>query len=183
MKRLQVSLLLLLSLAIPKLTDPQESQKNLLLEVILTTYNVSRTETLVYLRVFSDGSAEAHPMREVDFRTLALKKAQISPSDLATLREFLSSPKVQHLDPEYHRYWGNIDFGQTWQITIAQGDSKKSIVLENFEPFFARTKKKPYPVEVEKLGCLIWELRTKATGEPLERNYVGGMGGCRELGY
>ncbi len=180
MKRLQVSLLLLLSLAIPKLTDPQESQKNPLLEVILTTYDVSRTETLVYLRVFSDGSAEAHPMREVDFRTLALKKAQISPSDLATLSEFLSSSKVQHLDPEYHRYWGNIDFGQTWQITIAQGDSKKSIVLENFQPFLARTKKKAYPAELEKLACLIWELRTKVTSEPLEKNYVAG---CRELGY
>jgi len=179
-KRLQVSLLLLLSLAIPKLTDPQESQKNVLLEVILTTYDVSRTETLVYLRIFSDGSAEAHPMREVDFRTLVLKKAQISPGDLATLSEFLSSSKVQHLEPEYHRYWGNIDFGQTWQITIAQDDSKKSIILENFQPFLARTKKKPYPAELEKLGCLIWELRTKVTGEPLERNYVGG---CRELGY
>ena len=68
-------------------------------------------------------------------------------------------------------------------MTIAQGDKKKSIVLENFEPFLARTKKRPYPVEIEKLGCLVWELRTKVTGEPLERNYVGGMGGCRELGY
>jgi hypothetical protein len=179
-KRLLVSFLLLLSLALPKLVDPQESQQNLLLEVIRTTYDVSRTETLVYLRVFSDGSAEAHPMREVDFRTLALKKAQISPVDLAKLREVLSPSKTQGLDPKYERYWGNIDFGNEWQITIGQGDNKKTIVLGNFQPFLARTKKKPYPTEVEKLGCIIWELRTKVTGEPLERNYVGG---CREWGY
>ena len=120
-------------------------------------------------------------MREVDFRTLALRKAQISPSELGTLREFLRSSKVQHLDPEYNRYWGSVeDFGQTWQITIAGSDGKKSIVLHNFQPFYARAKKKPYPAEVEKLGCVIWELRTKVTGEPLERNYVAG---CRELGY
>jgi hypothetical protein len=37
---------------------------------------------------------------------------------------------------------------------------------EHFNPFL-------------KLGCIIWELRTKVTGEPLERNYVAG---CRELG-
>jgi len=183
MKSLHVSFLLLLSLAIPKPTDPQEAQKGLSLEVILTTYDVSRTETLVYLRVFTDGSAEAHPMREVDFRTLTLKKAQVSSSDLAALRELLSSPKVQQLDAEYIRYWGNKDFGRTWQIMIAQGGKKKSIALVNFEPFLARTKKKPYPEEIEKLGCLVWELRTKVTGEPLERNYVGGTGGCRELGY
>ncbi len=105
--------------------------------------DVSRTETLVYLRVFSNASAEAHPMREVDIRTLALRKAQLSPSDLSALRELLSSSKVQHLDPEYNRYWGNKDFGQTWEMATAHGDKKKSIVLENFEPFLARTKKKP----------------------------------------
>jgi hypothetical protein len=77
----------------------------------------------------------------------------------------------------------NKDFGQTWQVTIGQGDGKKSIILENFEPFLARTKKKPYPSDLEKLGCLVWELRTKVTGEALERDYVGGTGGCQELGY
>jgi hypothetical protein len=53
-------------------------------------------------------------------------------------------------------------------------------ILENFQPFLARTKKKPYPAELERLGCLVWKLRTKVTGEPLERNYVAG---CRGLGY
>jgi len=179
-KRLVVSFLFLLALALPRPVIPQESQRTPLLEVILTTYDVSRTETLVYLRVFSDGSAEAHPMREVDFRTLALKTASLPPSGLATLSEFLSSSTVQHLDTKYDRSWGNIDFGQTWKITIAQGGSQKSIILENFQPFLARTKKKPYPAELERLGCFVWKLRTKVTGEPLERDYVAG---CRELGY
>ena len=95
---------------------------------------------MVYLRVFSNGSAEAHPMREVDFRTLALKTASIPPSELATLSQFLGSSNVQHLDAKYERYWGNIDFGQTWQITIAQGSSQKSMILENFQPFLACAK-------------------------------------------
>jgi hypothetical protein len=179
-KRLLVSSLIIFSLAFPGLVEPQESQRTVLLQVILKTYDVSRTETLVYLRVFSNGSAEAHPMREVDFRTLALKTTSIPASELATLKQFLSSPNVQQLDAKYERSWGNIDFGQTWQITIAQGGSQKSMVLENFQPFLARTKKNPYPAEVERLGCLVWNLRTKVTGEPLERNYVAG---CRELGY
>jgi hypothetical protein len=132
------------------LVEPQESHRTLLLEVILRTYDVSRTETLVYLRVFSNGSAEAHPMREVDFRTLALKTGSIPPNELATLNQFLSSSNVQHLDPKYKRSWGNIDFGQTWQITIAQGGSQKSMVLENFQPFLARTKKKLYPAELRR---------------------------------
>ena len=179
-KRLQLALLLLLSLAVPKLVGAQDSKRTLLLEVILESYDVSRTETLVYLRVFSDGSAEAHPMREVDFRRLALKKAQISPSELTTLSEFLSSSKVQQLEPKYERSWGAIDSGEKWDVTIVWGENKKSIALYNFQPFYARTRKKPYPAEIEKLGCLVWELRTKVTGEPLDRDYVTG---CRKLGY
>jgi hypothetical protein len=172
--------LVFLFLSGPKPVTSQESRPALLVEVILKTYGVSRTEALVYLRVFSDGSAEAHSMRDVDFRSLALKRVQISPSELTTLREFLSSSKVQHLDPKYERYWGNIDFGYEWQITVAANDQRKSIVLENFQPFLARTKKKPYPAELEKLGCLIWDLRTEVTGEPLEKDWVAG---CRQLGY
>jgi hypothetical protein len=164
----------------PKAMAQQDSKKGPLLEVIFTTYDVTRTETLVYLRVFSDGHAEAHATRQVDFRRISLRQAQLPPTELTTLTEFLNSSGVQQLTPKYERYWGNIDFGQTWEITIGQGDSQKSILLENFQPFLARSKKKPYPRALEKLGCLVWELRTKVTDEPLERNYLSG---CRELGY
>ena len=55
MKSLKLSFVLFSSLVLPKVADPQDSQQHLLLEAILTNYDVSRTETLVYLRVFSDG--------------------------------------------------------------------------------------------------------------------------------
>ncbi len=170
----------LLVLSLPKLTDPQTLQHGQILEVILKTYDVSRIETLVYLRVFSDGSAEAHPMREVDFRTLALKHAQISPNDLAKLREILNPSNTRGLEPKYEQYWGNKDSGSEWRVTIGQGESMKIVLLENFQPFWARSKKKPYPAEIEKLGCIVWKLRTEVTGEPLERYYLRG---CQDLGY
>ena len=153
-KLLQISALFLFSLAIPNVANSQDAGASVL-EIILTTYDVSRTETLVYLRVFSDGSAEAHPMRNVDFRNMALKKTQLSKTDVAVLSEFLRSAGVQRLEPRYERSWGNIDFGQTWNITIGDGPNEKSILLFNFQPFLARSKKKPYPQELEKLGCII----------------------------
>jgi hypothetical protein len=180
MRCLRPLFVVLLVLSLPKLTDPQTLQHIQMFEVILKTYDVTRTETLVYLRVFSDGSAEAHPMREVDFRTLALKQAQISPNDLAKLREILNPSNTQRLEPKYEQSWGNKDFGSEWRVTIGQGESKKTVVLENFQPFLARSKKKPYPEEIEKLGCIVWKLRTEVTGEPLERNYLRG---CQDLGY
>jgi hypothetical protein len=170
--------LLVITVRVPAAS--QDSEKKQILEVVVTTYDISRTETLIYLRVFSDGSAEAHPTRKVDFRNLALKQAHIPSSEMAKLREFLSPSRTQKWDSKYERYWGNIDFGDEWEITVGQGKDKKEITLSNFRPFLARKKKKPYPADIEKLGCTIWELRMKVLEEPLERNYVGG---CKDWGY
>jgi hypothetical protein len=171
---------LLLLLSFPRLSEPQESTRSVLLQVILTTSDIHRTETLVYLRVFSDGFAEAHPTHNVDFRTLALKKAQIPTSDMTKIRELLSSSKTWGLEGKYERNWGNTDFGNEWDITIDRDKREKTIALVNFQPFLARSKKQPYPAEIERLGCMVWEIRTNVFNEPPDRNYVRG---CRDWGY
>jgi hypothetical protein len=171
---------LLLLVIVPNAAVSQEPQKTQLLEVVVTTYDVSRTETLIYLPVFSGGSVEAHPTRKVDFRNLVLKHAQIPSSEMAKLRELLTPSRVQNWDSRYERYWGNVDFGDEWEITVGQGSDKKAITLVNFRPFLAREKNKPYPRDIEKLGCTVWELRADVLHEPLEKDYASG---CKNWGY
>jgi hypothetical protein len=180
MNRFSAFLVLLSLLIFPGLAGAQQSDRHLLLDVILTTYDIHRTETLVYLRVYSDGFAEAHPTHEVDFRTLALKQAQIPAADLARLHDLLTPSQIQSLSDEYERNWGAVDFSTKLVITIGQGKSGKTVTLVNFQPFLARSKKQPYPAELEKLGCMIWELRTNVFKEPPDKNYVRG---CQEWGY
>jgi len=50
----------------------------------------------------------------------------------------------------------------------------------NFDPFLARKQGKPYPKQLEKLGCSIWKLRAEVSAEPLEKDWLKG---CSELGY
>ena len=95
------------------------------------------------------------------------------------LRNLLTDPATVQLLPEYSRYWGNVDFGYEYDVTIS-GNSVKKIILGNFQPFLARKNGKPYPQQLEKLGCSIWKLRAKVTGEALEKNWLTG---CAELGY
>jgi hypothetical protein len=160
--------------------EAQQPSRTRLLDVIATTSDIHRTETLVYLRVYSDGSAEAHPTHQVDFRTLALKYSQIPAPEMARLRELLSSPKIAALHDEYDRNWGAVDFSSKLVMTVSQEPNRKTITLVNFQPFLARHKKQPYPAEIEKLGCIVWELRTNVFNEPADKDYVRG---CREWGY
>jgi hypothetical protein len=179
-KRLYVLLVLPTFLTFSARVAAQQSSKTLLLDAIATTSDIHRTETLVYLRVYSDGFAEAHPTHEVDFRTLALKQAQIPAPEMERLRELLSSPKIRAVNDEYDRNWGGVDFSTKLVITVSLDENRKTITLVNFQPFLARRKKQPYPAEIEKLGCIIWQLRTNVFKEPPDKDYVRG---CREWGY
>ena len=92
------------------------------------------------LPYFSDGLAEAHPTREVDFRNLTLKQAQVPSSELTKLQEIVSPSKTRELAAAYERNWGNVDFGDRWEITMGLGNARRTVTLLNFQPFRAREK-------------------------------------------
>jgi hypothetical protein len=161
-------------------TSQQKTARTVLLDVIRKSWNVERNETLVYVRVYSDGFAEAHLTREVDFRNIVLRNKQISASELEDARKLLIDPATGVLAKRYVRYWGNKDFGYEYRVSNLASEKKQVIELENFQPFAARKQNKPYPPQLEKLGCMIWKIRTEVTGEPLEKDWLRG---CADLGY
>jgi hypothetical protein len=157
----------------------QVPARTVLLDVVRSSWDAERNETLVYLRVYSDGFAEVHPMRNVDFRDVRFITKQLSLDELGALKHLLSEPATMQLQPEYSRNWGNTDFGYKYAVTIS-GRSQKQVELVNFQPFLARKEGKPYPEQLERLGCSIWKLRAEVSGERLEKNWLQG---CVELGY
>jgi len=155
------------------------SKKQILLDVIRQSSDIEREETLVYLRVYTDGLAEAHPMRKVDFRNLEMKRKQLPKAEFEVLSRLLSEPATSQLLPAYSRFWGNKDFGSKLQITISNRTQQK-LELINFQPFLARKTGQPYPQQVEKVGCEIWKLRYEVSEERLEKDWLKG---CSQLGY
>lgn len=161
-------------------TSQRKTSHSVLVEVIRKSSTVERNETLVYLRVYSDGLAEAHPMREVDFRNMVVRNKQISVPELQHVRNLLIDPATGALASRYERFWGNKDFSYEYRISNLASGKEQVIELENFQPFAARKQNKPYPPQLEKLGCMIWKIRTEVTGEPLEKDWLRG---CADLGY
>jgi hypothetical protein len=172
----------ILSLIFVQNQAPAQGRPNgdVLFEVLHNSWDVERNETLVYLRVYSNGFAEAHPMRKVDFRNIEFKHKQLSDNELTSLRNLLTDPTTAGLEPKYSRNWGNKDFGYKFDISFPMNGGTKSLELDNFQPFLARKQRKPYPKQLEKLGCSIWKLRLEVTDEPLEKNWLKG---CADLGY
>jgi hypothetical protein len=157
----------------------QEPHGGAVLEVVQTTDDIHRNETMVYLRVYADGLAEAHSDRVVDFRNIDLKRKRLPPEELNRLRQLLDADDTQKLNERYERFWGARDFSTEWRITMVAKGKNREMALVNFQPFLAREKHQNYPPQLESLGCSIWRLRVEVTGEPLDRNYVAG---CQKLG-
>jgi len=95
-----------LSLSITAVAKPQKLSRNVEIAVIRTPHDISRTETLIYLRVFSDVLAEGHSTAKVDRRELALKQSQVPPNDLAKLEFTLKPSNTKNLESKYEPYWG-----------------------------------------------------------------------------
>jgi hypothetical protein len=167
------------ALFVARESGQQTPARTVLLEVVRNSWDVQRDETLVYVRVYTDGFAEAHPMRKVDFRNIQFETKQLSGGELAALGNLLSDPAVAQLQPEYSRSWGNKDFGYNYIVAIF-GPFQKKVELVNFQPFLARKEGKPYPKQLEKLGCTVWRIRSEVSGELLEKDWLKG---CAELGY
>jgi hypothetical protein len=157
----------------------QEHHGGAVLEVVQTTKDIHRTETMVYLRIYADGLGEAHSDRMVDFRNIDLKKKNLLPEKLDGLRQLLNADDTQKLNERYERFWGARDFTTEWRVTMVAKGKTREMDLVNFQPFLAREKRQSYPTQLEKLGCSIWRLRVEVTGEPLDRNYVDW---CQKLG-
>lgn len=119
-------------------------------------------------------------MREVDFRNIAPHQRQLATSEVEDLRNLLLNSGTTALAGRYERFWGNKDFGFEYRVSNLASGKEQVIDLENFQPFLARKQNKPYPPELEKLGCRIWRIRAEVTGEPLERDWLSG---CAKLGY
>jgi hypothetical protein len=150
------------SLETPPTPKPQ---RKVLLEVIQHTSSITKSERLVYLRVFFDGTAECHPERNVDYSNLTLVGKRIAAHELESLEELLNSTEVEQLDSEYRLVAGAKDYFKVWNITIPRKEGSQQIEVVNFVPRLAVRMKKPYPEGLVRLGCFITDLRSTVSGE------------------
>jgi hypothetical protein len=146
-------------------TTLPEPERKLLLEVIQDTSSITGSVRLVYLRAFSDGTAECHPSRNVDYSNLALTRQRVPPREFERLEKLLTTTEVRQLDSEYPGIGRAIDYFVVWTITIPRQKETQRIVVVNFQPEYAERMKKPYPRALVKLECLIRGLRPVVSGE------------------
>jgi hypothetical protein len=155
------------------------SSSKLILEVVNRHFTMGRKIRSVYLRVYSDGTAECHTVKytghETDDGPDIAKQKALAPGELQRLEAALNSPELLQVQRKHGLMSPIIDSWMEWDIKVPHGWHKEKIKVLNFSPASARKKNQPYPPALLKLGCLIWKLRNNVFedeaygGEPFYR--------------
>ena len=130
-----------------------------ILEVINRHFTVGKKIRSVYLRLFSDGTAECHTERYSDEQDIVKRKV-LAAEDLEGLKAVLKQPELSSVKPRYELMAPVIDSWMEWTIKVPHGQNIQTIEVANFNPTAAKERKEPYPDVLVKLGCSIWKIRS-----------------------
>jgi hypothetical protein len=152
--------------SVPLETAPApKPQQKLLLEVIQQTHWIDQSKRLVYLRIFSDGTAKCHPEKNVDYINLKFINNSIPPDKLERLEKLLNDAELETLEGQYPDIVSSKDSFRIWTISIPRDEGSQQVEVVNFAPGHAEHLNRPYPKALVRLGCFIEELRPIVSGE------------------
>jgi len=141
--------------------------KDIVLEVIATHNTLASEDRYVYLRVFSDGTAEWQSSKHSNSQKtelLAFKKT-LTQDEFMRIKSVVSEPKLAAVGPKYETRYAIVDTSTEWTIKIQRPGRPQIIQVLEFSPGLARTMKHPYPSALVKLGCNIEKTRADVSGE------------------
>jgi hypothetical protein len=154
---------------------PANPAPDVILDVTTSSYSLSEGRNPhVYLRVFSDGSAECQFSRG-DNPTI---KKTLTQDEFVHLKSVLRNSKLAKVRPRYESRYTILDSWTEWTIKIQRPGQPQVIQVVDFSPWAGKGLKHPYPDALVKLGCSIEKLRADVSGDSisLDRECQGVLG-------
>jgi hypothetical protein len=139
---------------------------DIVLEVIATHTTMASEDTYVYLRVFSDGTAECQSRNHSNSAAKERPTMKtLTQNEFFQITSVVSNPKLTKVGPRYETRYAIVDTSTEWTIKIQRPGQPQVIQVLEFAPALARIRKHPYPNALVKLGCNIEKLRDQVSGE------------------
>jgi hypothetical protein len=164
-RRSMQALSLSVSLFLGLCSAGSESSPRLILEVINRHFTVGRKIPSMYLRVYSDGTAECHTIRYIGDEVEIVKRKKLMAEEIVRLEALTDAPELLSVKKKYELMHWVVDSWMQWDIKVPHRGNTQKIQVLNFSPGSAREKNEPYPDVLVKLGCSIWKIRNDVYGD------------------
>lgn len=136
----------------------------IILEVINRHFTVGKKIPSVYLRVFSDRTAECQTEKFWDEPEVTKTKT-LDTTEFEQLKTILDDPELLNIKRSYGLMYPVIDSWMEWDIEVPHGWHEEKIVVLNFSPASALKRNQPYPDALVRLGCSILKIRNDVFGD------------------
>ena len=137
-----------------------DGNEKVILEVVNNHITVGRRIPSVYLKLFSDGTAECHALvftgREEDNE----KRKVLTAAELADVKATLNNGGLRDVKGRYELPRAVFDSWMEWEISIHASDRAQDVTVA-----FAGMGNRPYPPSLAELGCSILKLREEVCGD------------------
>lgn len=138
----------------------------ILVEVVAVHTTPESEHRYVYLRVFSNGTAEWQS-RSSENKDQCSTRTALTKEQFQRIKSVVGDPKLAHLGPRYETRYAIVDSWTEWKIQVHQARQSLVIQVLEFSPGLAKAMKHPYPDALVKLGCTVESTRAEVSGETL----------------
>jgi len=133
--------------------------RNVILEVLATDYQLYTQKRFVFARVSYDGWVEYHDPFHVDLLYPMIIRKRLPADEFAQLKEIFAEPAIRQLRGEYHG-WSGVDTSVRWDFLVPDADDTQKFVLWNFT--YPRRRRpdnvRPIPNAADELGCFLMRI-------------------------
>jgi hypothetical protein len=152
-------------------TGPSDGNKagrtrEIVLEVMNEHFTRGTTILSLYLRVFSDGTAECHTEKFSGEEKDVTKRKVLGTKEFEKLKAVINEPNFPDIKNRYELNYPVADSWMEWTITVQHPNGAQSIQVANFSPASELYKNQAYPDALVKLGCSILKIREEVFADP-----------------
>lgn len=133
----------------------------ILLEVVNKHFTVGKKIPSVYLRLFSDGTAECHVIKSSGYEKDTVKTKRLQPKEFAEAKAVLDDAGLQDITGRYELPRLVFDSLMEWDLGIHDSDTQQNVTVS----FAGPPDQTRYPDALGTLGCLIVRLRGEVYGD------------------
>ena len=148
----------------PSANSKAERGHKIILEVMNRHFTMGKKIPSLYVRVFSDGTAECHTEKYNKEKDVAKMKV-LSVDEFERLKAAMNEPDLLNVKEKYGLMHFVVDSWMEWDIAVQHASGVQRIKVASFSPASAREKLQPYPDALVKLGCSILEIRDDVYGD------------------
>ena len=143
-----------------------QSSADSLVEVVAIHTTPEGEHRYLYLRVFSNGTAEWQS-RNPKNKEQAATRAGLTKEQFKRIKSVVDDPKLANVEPSYETKYAVVDSWTEWKIKVQRPGQSQVIQVLEFSPGLAKVMKHPYPGALVKLGCALMSTRAEVSGEAL----------------